>query len=81
MACPTTELFDISTTNEEIVTLCQDVRFSLGGESGYHVTRIAQNAVVKWGANQCCQLLVGLLVVAVVIIRLLVVPVGPRPAY
>jgi Phosphotransferase enzyme family len=51
MACPTTELFDISTTNEEIVTLCQDVRFSLGGESGYHVTRIAQNAVVKWGAN------------------------------
>jgi hypothetical protein len=51
MACPTTEPFDISTTNEEIVTLCQDVRLTLGGESGYHVTRIAQNAVVKWGAN------------------------------
>jgi hypothetical protein len=51
MAYPIPEIFDISTTNEEIVSLCQDVRFSLGGESGHHVTRIAQNAVVKWGSN------------------------------
>ena len=51
MACPTTENFHISTTNEEIVALCQDAKFSLGGESGHHVTRIAQNAVTKWGLN------------------------------
>ena len=51
MACPTTQNFDISTTEEEIVILCQDVQFSLAGETGQRVTQIAQNAVAKWGPN------------------------------